>query len=104
MERRGLGRRLREMGMTHFQTDVLLALTRVPRGSTVSYKQLAAMAGHPGAYRAVGTVMRKNPLAPTIPCHRVIKSDGTLGNYSGRGGARRKMVLLASEGASVKGR
>lgn len=68
--------------LTEFTQKVLLSLfTKVPRGSFVSYKQLAELAGHPKAVRAVGSVMAKNPFPIIIPCHRVIKSDGSLGNY-----------------------
>ncbi len=91
-------RELKRMGMSEFEIKVLLAAKSIPRGKTISYGQLAKMAGHPGAARAVGSVMRKNPLAPTIPCHRVIRGDGSIGNYS-NGGTRMKMRMLRAEGA-----
>jgi O-6-methylguanine DNA methyltransferase len=96
-----MAKKLKENGLSDFQIRVLLELTKVPRGSTVTYKALARMAGRPNAYRAVGTAVRKNPFAPTIPCHRVVKSDGTIGNYSVRGGTRRKMQMLKFEGAAI---
>lgn len=99
MERKEVIRKLRERGLTRFQTKVLLATYRIPKGQTVTYKELAKRAGYPKAYRAVGSVMRINPLAPTIPCHRVIKSDGSLGNYSAEGGTRKKMLMLKREHA-----
>jgi O-6-methylguanine DNA methyltransferase len=57
------------------------------------------MAGYPGAARAVGSVMKINPLAPMIPCHRVVRSDGSIGNYSAKGGAKKKLELLRKEHA-----
>lgn len=88
-------------GLTEFQTDVLMATQRIPEGETRSYKEVAAMAGYPNAYRAVGTTMKINPFAPIIPCHRVIKSDGSIGNYS-NGGPRSKAMMLKKEGAMRK--
>ena len=96
---RNLRKILERKGLTAFQMDVLLACSRIPKGSTRTYKQLARMAGHPNAYRAVGSVMRINPMAPAIPCHRVVRSDGTLGNYSARGGTRKKREMLKAERA-----
>lgn len=90
---------LKKKGFTKFQIDVLMATHSIPKGSVLTYKQLAKKAGYPGAYRAVGSVMRINPLAPTIPCHRVVKSDGTLGNYSAPGGTKKKELLLKKENA-----
>ncbi len=84
---------------TSFQRDVWYALTRIPRGKTVTYKELAQMAGHPMAVRAVANAVGKNPLPPQIPCHRVIRSDGTIGGYSAPGGVERKLELLHAEGA-----
>lgn len=68
-------------GFSAFERDVLRALARVPYGRVVSYGELAAAAGRPNAYRAAGTVMAKNPLPVILPCHRVVRSDGTPGNY-----------------------
>ena len=98
MDASKMERRLSAYGLTDFQRKVLLAVYSIPKGQTRTYKQIAAQAGYPKAYRAVGTVMRKNPMAPTIPCHRVVKSDGTLGNYSS-GGTQRKRAMLTEEGA-----
>ncbi|EQD44707.1 methylated-DNA--protein-cysteine methyltransferase [mine drainage metagenome] len=91
--------RMDAMGMTEFQKRVLLAVRSIKRGSTATYKQVAKAAGYPKAYRAVGTVLRGNPFPPFVPCHRVIRSDGSIGNYSGKGGIRAKRKLLISEGA-----
>ncbi len=78
-----------------FQLKVWQALLEVPEGQVVTYKRLAQAAGHPEAVRAVGTAMGANPIGYLIPCHRVIKSTGAIGEY--RWGADRKTILLASE-------
>lgn len=80
-----------------FYQKVWLACARIPSGKVMTYKQLASSIGHPGAARAVGTALAKNPCAPLIPCHRVINSDGSLGGYSGPGGIKRKRQLLEKE-------
>ena len=84
-------------GCTRFEADVLGALADVPYGSTVSYRELAALAGRPAAQRAAGSVMARNPLPVILPCHRVVRSDGTLGNYGDD--PRWKAKLLTLEGA-----
>ena len=78
-----------------FQQTVWRALLTVPRGDTVSYARLAAMAGHPLAARAVGSAVAANPIAVVVPCHRVVRGDGSAGGY--RWGTARKQALLASE-------
>jgi methylated-DNA-[protein]-cysteine S-methyltransferase len=70
-----------DLGVRPFEREVYEALLSVPPGETVSYGQLAEMAGHPRAARAVGSAMAANPIPVVIPCHRVIRADGTLGNY-----------------------
>lgn len=92
-------KRLLAKGLTGFQAEVLIKVMSIPRGETRTYKQVAAMAGRPRAYRAVGTALKLNPFAPAIPCHRVVKSDGDTGNYSAPGGRRRKVQMLKDEGA-----
>ncbi len=99
MQRSEIIKKLKTYDLTQFQTKVLLATFSVPKGKTITYKELAKKAGYPHAYRAVGSVMKMNPLAPTIPCHRVVKSDGTLGNYSAKGGTKRKEAMLKAEHA-----
>ena len=94
-------RRLEKYGMTDFQTTVLRATLKIPKGEVRTYKQIAAQIRHPKAYRAVGTALKKNPLPIIIPCHRVIKSRGDLGNYSGMGGAKKKLFLLKKEKAMI---
>jgi AraC family transcriptional regulator of adaptative response/methylated-DNA-[protein]-cysteine methyltransferase len=81
---------------TAFQESVWRELRKIPAGETRSYAQIAAAIGQPGAVRAVGTANGDNHVAVLIPCHRVIRSDGTLGGYAG--GLDRKRQLLASEG------
>ena len=84
---------------TPFQQKVWIELTKIPKGKTITYKELAKRVGEPLAVRAVGNAVGKNPLLETIPCHRVIRSDGKLGGYSGKGGVKRKLELLKKEGA-----
>ncbi|MBP6883615.1 MAG: MGMT family protein [Candidatus Pacebacteria bacterium] len=83
--------------MTSFKEMVLRIVKDIPRGKTMTYKQVAILAGSAGAARAVGTIMANN-FRKDVPCHRVIKSDGTLGHYN-RGGVKKKMALLRKEGA-----
>ena len=73
-------------------------LRRIPAGQTRSYAAVAAAVGQPGATRAVGTANGANPVAVLVPCHRVIRSDGSLGGYAG--GVERKRKLLVAEGAA----
>ena len=81
---------------TAFQESVWRELRKIPAGETRSYAQIAAAIGQPGAVRAVGTANGDNHVAVLIPCHRVIRSDGTLGGYAG--GLDRKRRLLDAEG------
>jgi methylated-DNA-[protein]-cysteine S-methyltransferase len=82
-----------------FFQKVWTACAAIPEGKTMTYGQLAAAIGHPKAARAVGTALAANPFAPTVPCHRVIRSDGGLGGYSAAGGLGSKRRLLIKEGA-----
>lgn len=77
------------------------ALRAVPRGETVTYGQLATRIGKPGAARAVGVAMARNPWPVVVPCHRVLASDGTLGGFSAPGGVATKRRLLALEGVDL---
>jgi methylated-DNA-[protein]-cysteine S-methyltransferase len=90
---------LEKYDLTEFQKKVLIATLSIKKGETKTYKQIAEQIGKRKAYRAVGTALRLNPLAPTIPCHRVVKSDGSTGNYSGKGGPAGKVAMLKAEGA-----
>jgi len=84
---------------TPFQHRVWDQLARIPRGTTVTYGELAVQVGHPGAARAVGAAVGRNPISIVVPCHRVVGADGTLTGYAG--GVERKASLLALEGARV---
>lgn len=82
-----------------FQQNVLKVLRHVPPGRTVSYGELAARVGRPGAARAVGNAVARNPAPIVVPCHRVVAGDGSLGGYSGGRGEETKARLLSAEGA-----
>ena len=77
-----------------FQAKVYAVVKKIPKGKTLTYKQVAERIGQPGAYRAVGNALNKN-YDPTIPCHRVIRSDGTVGGYNR--GSDNKAKILAEE-------
>jgi methylated-DNA-[protein]-cysteine S-methyltransferase len=83
-------------GGSAFQHDVWQTLRRIPCGETRSYAEVARMAGHPSAVRAVGLAAGANPIAVVLPCHRVIGSNGSLTGYGG--GLERKRWLLSHEG------
>jgi AraC family transcriptional regulator of adaptative response/methylated-DNA-[protein]-cysteine methyltransferase len=85
---------------TNFQIKVWEALLKIPIGSVASYKDLAACLGRAGAARAVGGAVAKNPIAFLIPCHRVIRKVGAIGDY--RWGAARKKAMLAWEAARTQ--
>jgi O-6-methylguanine DNA methyltransferase len=80
-----------------FSNQVRAVVRKISKGKTMTYKEVAWRAGKPNAARAVGNIMRNN-YDPTVPCHRVIRSDGSLGGYN-RGGIERKKALLKKEGA-----
>jgi methylated-DNA-[protein]-cysteine S-methyltransferase len=82
-----------------FQRRALERLRRVPTGSVITYRGLAAAVGEPDSQRAIGNTMASNPVPIFVPCHRVIRSDGTIGNYGG--GVQRKLLLLRTEGFHV---
>ena len=86
---------------TKFQLKVWTYLKKIPRGSVKTYTQVAKSIGRPLAVRAVANAIGKNPFAPKIPCHRVIRSDGSLGGYSGKGGIKTKKLLLKREGIKL---
>ena len=83
---------------TGFRRIVVERLPDIGYGSTASYAALAALAGNPGAVRAAGTACARNPLPVVVPCHRVVRSDGKIGNYLG--GTEAKAALLAMEAAA----
>ena len=82
---------------TEFQVKVWKEISKIPSGETRNYKDLAIAIGRPNSSRAVANACGKNPYPPTIPCHRVIRSDGKLGGYSGKGGIEEKRKLLLKE-------
>jgi methylated-DNA-[protein]-cysteine S-methyltransferase len=86
-------------GGTAFQRSVWSALQEIPYGTTKSYQDIAGQIGKPTATRAVGSANGRNPIPIIIPCHRVIKADGTLGGYSS--GIEIKKALLGLEGSAV---
>jgi O-6-methylguanine DNA methyltransferase len=80
-----------------FTEKVLKVVSGIPKGKVLSYQSVATRAGSPNAARAVGSIMKKNQ-DKNIPCHRVIRSDGKVGDYN-RGGPKAKLALLKKEGA-----
>lgn len=86
-------------GGTDFQLAVWRALRIVPAGTTVNYQELASLAGHPRAIRAVASGCARNPVPLIVPCHRAIHTDGTLGGYAF--GPEVKEALLVHEGAAL---
>ena len=86
---------------TDFQLKVWNAISKIPKGKVKTYKELARSIRKPKASRAVANACGKNPFPIKIPCHRVIRSDGKLGGYSGKGGIKTKRKLLRSEGVFI---
>ena len=85
---------------TDFQIKVWRVLKKIKKGKVKTYKEVAIAINIPKSARAVANACGKNRYAPKVPCHRVIRSDGTLGGYSGKGGIKTKKKLLKSEGFS----
>ncbi|MDD5680932.1 MAG: MGMT family protein [Candidatus Omnitrophica bacterium] len=90
---------LRRRTSSEFQLKVLLAVSKIPRGKVASYKKVAIMAGCGKAYRAAGNALAGNPFLITIPCHRVVCSDGSLGGF--KKGLAFKKQLLEREGVKL---
>ena len=86
---------------TKFQLKVWNLLKKIPKGTVKTYSEVAKAIGKPLAVRAVANAIAKNPYPIKIPCHRVIRSDGSLGGYSGEGGVKKKKNLLKKEGIIV---
>ena len=86
---------------TKFQLKVWKYLKKIPKGKVKTYKQVAIAINNPKSARAVANACAKNSYAPKIPCHRVIRSDGSVGGYSGRGGIKKKLRLLRSEKVAI---
>jgi O-6-methylguanine DNA methyltransferase len=83
--------------LTDFSKKVLSVCIDIPPGQTITYSQLAKKAGFEKAARAVGSVLAKNPWPLIIPCHRVVRSDGKIGNFSAAGGSRTKKKMIEQE-------
>tara|TARA_B100000579_G_scaffold423352_1_gene426427 strand:- start:30 stop:320 length:291 start_codon:yes stop_codon:yes gene_type:complete len=83
---------------TEFEIAVWKEIAKIPYGQTRTYKEVAIAIGKSNSSRAVANACGKNPYAPDVPCHRVIRSDGLVGGYSGHGGKKRKKELLQNEG------
>ena len=96
-----LGLRFDLRSVTEFERAVLLKAREIPRGEVRTYAWIAAQIGHPAAVRAVGSALRKNPVPVLIPCHRVVRSDGHIGNYA-LGGSDSKRAILAAEGVPLE--
>ena len=86
--------------LTPFERSVLLKTAQIPRGEVRTYGWVAREIGRPAAVRAVGTALANNPIPVLIPCHRVVRSDGVIGNY-GAGGTEAKREILAAEGVDT---
>jgi methylated-DNA-[protein]-cysteine S-methyltransferase len=90
-------------GVPAFHRDVYEVTRSIPPGSTLSYGEVAARAGAPGAARAVGQALGRNPFAIVVPCHRVLAAGGKVGGFSAEGGLTTKRRMLAIEGARIAG-
>ena len=86
--------------ITEFERKVYLVVSKIPKGEVRSYKWVAKAVGRPKAARAVGNALNKNPYAPVVPCHRVVKSDGSIGGFSK--GIKAKKRLLRREGIDYR--
>ncbi|MDD5136372.1 MAG: MGMT family protein [Candidatus Omnitrophica bacterium] len=86
--------------LTDFERSVLRAILKIPRGEVRTYKWVAGAVGSPKACRAVGNALNKNPYAPAVPCHRVVKSDGSIGGFAKGPGMKRR--LLKKEGVLLR--
>ncbi len=85
--------------MTPFKEKIFSVVRHIPKGKTMTYKQVAAEAGRPRAFRAVGNILNTN-YDPKIPCHRVVRSDGKIGGWN-RGAAKKKELLKNEKQASL---
>jgi O-6-methylguanine DNA methyltransferase len=90
----------RDKKLPPFHYRVYRILRSVPRGKVTTYRALARAAGSPRASRAVGSAMNRNPYAPAVPCHRVVRSDGSVGGFAR--GTREKARMLAKEGVEIR--
>tara|TARA_B110000971_G_C19710768_1_gene364160 strand:+ start:227 stop:529 length:303 start_codon:yes stop_codon:yes gene_type:complete len=88
---------MKKLKGTEFEIKVWNYLKKIPKGELRTYSQVAIAINNPLAVRAVANAIGKNPFPPTIPCHRVVRSDGGIGGYSGKGGLTTKKILLKIE-------
>ena len=88
------------MAITDFSKAVWEATKKIPRGKVATHAAIAKLIGRPKAARAVGNALNKNPFAPKVPCHRVVKSDGSLGGFAK--GTKKKREMLQKEGVEIK--
>ncbi len=86
-----------------FSAKVYAVVKKIPRGKVATYQDIAILAGNPNAPRAVGTAMKNNPDIKTIPCHRVVGSDGKMHGYSAKQGISSKKKMLKKEGVQFNG-
>lgn len=91
------------MKTTSFTDRVYQIVAKIPKGKVLTYGQVAQLAGNAKANRAVGNAMKNNPSRATVPCHRVVASNGALTGYAFGKGTPTKKALLAKEGVSFKG-
>jgi methylated-DNA-[protein]-cysteine S-methyltransferase len=90
-------------GVLPFERRVYDCVRSIAPGATLSYGEVAARLGEPGAARAVGSALGRNPFAPIVPCHRVLAADGRSGGFSAQGGVATKLRMLQIEGARIGG-
>ena len=83
---------------TEFQKLVWKEIAKIPNGKVITYQDLALKINRPNSVRAVARACGKNPFLPEVPCHRVVRKDGSLGGYSAKGGINKKKKLLENEG------
>ena len=89
--------------LSKFTLKVLELVKKIPKGRVSTYKEIGKALGRRGQiYRAVGRALKDNPCPVKIPCHRVVCSNGSIGGYSGKGGVRKKIELLKSEGIKIR--
>lgn len=87
-------RRIERAPLTDFQKSVYRVVAAIPSGHTMTYAQVALRIGNPRAVRAVGSALNRNPFAPDVPCHRVIRSDGAVGGFAHGSAAKERLLRL----------
>lgn len=89
----------KEHKTSQFQDLVYMATASIPRGKVSTYSNIAQKIGSPRSARAVGNALNRNPFAPKVPCHRVVRSDGSVGGFAG--GKGNKIKILKKEGVEI---